>query len=50
MRNKNDKLEQTVLNKGNQEDTLKMKFGGNQLQKLQEKERQQLKREKEKFG
>ena len=36
--------------KRNQEDTPKMKFGGNQLQKLQGKERQQLRREKEEFG
>ena len=37
MRNTNEKLEQTVLNKRNQEDTPKMKFGGNQLQKLEGK-------------
>ena len=50
MRNTNEKLEQTVLNKRNQEDTLKMKFGGNQLQKLQGEERLQLRRKKKEFG
>ena len=54
MRNINEKLEQTVLNtkKKNifKEDTPKMKFGGNQLQKLEGKERQQLRRKKKEFG
>ena len=50
MRNTNEKLEQTVLNRRNQEDTPKMKFGGNQLQKLQGKERQQLRKKKTEFG
>ena len=50
MRNTNEKLEQTVLNNRNQEDTPKMKFGGNQLQKLQGKERQQLRKNKKEFG
>ena len=50
MRNTNKKLEQTVLNKRNQEDTQKMKFGGNQLQKLQGEERPQLRRKKKEFG
>ena len=43
MRNINEKLKQTVLN-------TKMKFGGNQLQKLEGKERQQLRRKKKEFG
>ena len=51
MRNTNEKLEQTVLNKKKfKEDTPKMKFGGNQLQKLEGKERQQLRRKKKEFG
>ena len=50
MRNTNEKLEQTVLNKRNQEDTPKMKFGGNQLRKLQGEERLQLRRKKKEFG
>ena len=50
MRNTNEKLEQTVSNKRNQEDTPKMKFGGIQLQKLQGKERQQLRIKKKEFG
>ena len=50
MRNTNEKLEQTVLNKRNQEDTPKMKFGGNQPQKLQGEERLQLRRKKKEFG
>ena len=50
MRNTNEKLEQTVLNKRNQEDTPKMKFWGNQLQKLQGEERLQLRRKKKEFG
>ena len=53
MRNINEKLEQTVLNtkkKKFKEDTPKMKFGGNQLQKLEGKERQQLRRKNKEFG
>ena len=50
MRNTNEKLEQTVLNNRNQEDTPKMKFGGNKLQKLQGEERPQLRRKKKEFG
>ena len=50
MRNTNEKLEQTILNKRNQEDTTKMKFGGNQLQKLQGEDRPQLRRKKKEFG
>ena len=50
MRNTIEKLEQIVLNKRNQEDTPKMKFGGNQLQKLQGEERLQSRRKKKEFG
>ena len=50
MRNTNEKLEQTVLNKRNQEDTPKMKVGGNQLKNLQGEERPQLRRKKKEFG
>ena len=50
MRNTNEKLEQIVLNNRNQEDTPKMKFRGNQLQKLQGKERQQLRKKKKELG
>ena len=50
MRNTNEKLEQMVSNKRNQEDVPKMKFGEIQLHKLQGKERQQLRRKKKEFG
>ena len=50
VRNTNEKFEQMVSNKRNQEDAPKMKFGEIQLHKLQGKERQQLRRKKKEFG